>query len=245
MTQRQFDKLLKIQEYARAMCRTPFEQGQPVFIDHDHACCPDEKSSCGKCIRGLLDLSCNTALGHIEGKYALARAYLDNPPAQLAIRGDRAALPVLARDAGEFEHRPSRRHTCQTLVMATDEPGSETLGAYGFAPCFPVRDMRAALAHYEQLGFQVMAYTQGATWAWARLGPAELHLFVKDNHDPATTAAAADLEVADADEFSHALRQTAAGGTSDPYDTPYGREFVHVDPDNNLMRFVAPATPRR
>jgi hypothetical protein len=34
----------------------------------------------GKCVRGLLDLSCNTALGHIERKGALARAYLDRPP---------------------------------------------------------------------------------------------------------------------------------------------------------------------
>ena len=46
---------------------------------------PDEKSSCGKCVRGLLCLSCNTALGLIERKYELARAYLDSPPAQLAV----------------------------------------------------------------------------------------------------------------------------------------------------------------
>jgi hypothetical protein len=126
--------------------------------------------------------------------------------------------------------------------MTTDGPVPESPGARGFAPCFPVRDIQAALAPYEQLGFQDMLYTQGTTWAWARLGTAELHLFVKDNHDPATTAAAADLEIADVDKFRHALRETAAGGTSDPYDTPYGREFVHVDPDNNLIRFIASAS---
>ena len=126
--------------------------------------------------------------------------------------------------------------------MATDGPISSIPGAGGFAPCFPVRDMQAALAHYGQLGFEVMPYTQGMTWAWARLGTAELHLFVKDDHDPATTAAAADLQVENADELERALRATAADGTSDPYDTPYGREFVHVDPDNNLMRFVTTAT---
>jgi hypothetical protein len=101
--------------------------------------------------------------------------------------------------------------------------------------------MGAALAHYEQLGFEVLPYTQGMTWAWARLGAAELHLFVKDDHDPATTAAAADLRVEDADELERVLRESATSGTSDVYDTPYGREFVHVDLDNNLMRFVAPA----
>jgi hypothetical protein len=128
--------------------------------------------------------------------------------------------------------------------MATDGLVPGRIGARGFAPCFPVRDMRAALAHYEQLGFEVLPYADGMTWAWARLGPAELHLFVKDDHDPATTAAAADLQVQNADELGRALRGTAAGGTSDPYDTPYGREFVHVDPDNNLMRFVTPAAAR-
>jgi hypothetical protein len=66
------------------MCFEPFEDGQVVFIDHDHACCSDEKRSCGRCVRGLLCLSCNTALGHIERKLAMARVYLDNPPAAAA-----------------------------------------------------------------------------------------------------------------------------------------------------------------
>jgi len=128
--------------------------------------------------------------------------------------------------------------------MTSAGPAAGQLGGCGFAPCFPVRDMRAALAHYERLGFEGMPYTQGMTWAWTRLGAAELHLFVKDDHDPAATAAAADLQVEDADEFRRTLQETGAGGTSDPYDTPYGREFVHVDPDNNLMRFIAPAAAR-
>ncbi|MBV9379965.1 MAG: hypothetical protein JOY82_01955 [Streptosporangiaceae bacterium] len=87
LTPEQFNRLLDIQGYACAMCHTPFEEGQPVFLDHDHACCPDEKSSCGKCRRGLLCLSCNTAIGVIERKHYLARAYLNNPPGQLIDRG--------------------------------------------------------------------------------------------------------------------------------------------------------------
>ena len=124
--------------------------------------------------------------------------------------------------------------------MVTENGSVSGAGTVGFAPCFPVQDVRAALAHYERLGFDVMPYAAGTRWAWARLGAAELHLFQKDDHDPATTAAAADLAVGDADDFERTLSATGVERTSDPYDTPYGREFVHIDLDNNLLRFVAP-----
>lgn len=91
LTQEIFNRLLAAQEYACGMCRTPFDKDQPLFIDHDHACCPAEKTSCGTCVRGLLCLSCNTALGHIERKYDLARTYLDSPPGQLVVRREVAA----------------------------------------------------------------------------------------------------------------------------------------------------------
>lgn len=123
-----------------------------------------------------------------------------------------------------------------------DVEGSVTPG--GFAPCFPVRDLRASLAHYARLGFAVMPHFPGMTWAWVRLDGAELHLFVKEDHEPAATAAAADLRVDDADEFARRLEETGAPGTSEPYDTAYGREVVHVDPDHNLLRFVAQGRSR-
>ena len=101
--------------------------------------------------------------------------------------------------------------------------------------------MRAALAHYEELGFAVMPYEEGAVWAWVRFGNAEIHLFYKEDHDPLRTAAAADLSVVDCDALARQWSATAASGTSDPYDTPYGRrEAVHIDRDNNLIRFGSP-----
>jgi len=109
----------------------------------------------------------------------------------------------------------------------------------GFAPCFPVRDLEAALAHYNQLGFAVLPFESGMDWAWVRYGTAELHLFRKDDHDPARTAAAADLAVDDADAVERCWSATGVPGTSDLYDTAYGREFVHVDLDNNLIRVVS------
>ena len=76
LTQEDFERLLEAQGYACAMGGEPFTENSLICIDHDRSCCPDEKSSCGKCVRGLLCTSCNTALGIIERKYELAQAYL-------------------------------------------------------------------------------------------------------------------------------------------------------------------------
>ena len=74
-------------------------------------------------------------------------------------------------------------------------------------------------------------------WAWVRFGAAELHLFLEMDHDPNTTAAAADLRVDDVDKLERTWSATGASGTSDPYDTPYKvREAVHVDIDNSVIR---------
>ncbi len=63
---------------AEALCAR-----QLIHVDHDHACCRGKSRSCGECIRGLLCHTWNIALGHIERRYAMARAYLDSPPVRL------------------------------------------------------------------------------------------------------------------------------------------------------------------
>ncbi len=86
LTQELFDRLLEVQEYACGMRHEPFDEGQLIDVDHDHACCRERNRSCGKCVRGLLCHGCKIALGHIEHRYHLARAYLDNPAWQLVAR---------------------------------------------------------------------------------------------------------------------------------------------------------------
>ena len=115
MTQEDFDKLLQAQGYVCGMCRQQFREGQAICIDHDHACCQEEKRSCGKCVRGLLCLPCNTALGHIERKYDQATAYLASlsvvgdtgiEPVASSVSGRRSPAELIARDAGKV---PARR----------------------------------------------------------------------------------------------------------------------------------------
>jgi len=83
LTQEQFDRLLDAQQHTCGMCHEQFEEGQLIHVGHDHACCRAKNRSCGECIRGLLCHICNIALGHIERRYAMARAYLDSPPVRL------------------------------------------------------------------------------------------------------------------------------------------------------------------
>jgi len=48
LAQEDFDLLLDFQGYARGMCRNPFEEGQLIHVDHDHACCQKKNRSYGE-----------------------------------------------------------------------------------------------------------------------------------------------------------------------------------------------------
>lgn len=57
-------------------------------VDHDHSCCSG-KTSCGKCVRGLLCTRCNVFLGHSRDDTAVAYSmisYLDYPPAKTILK---------------------------------------------------------------------------------------------------------------------------------------------------------------
>jgi hypothetical protein len=60
------DTLLK-QDGHCALCSATEGTGLHIrlHIDHDHKCC-NKKSSCGKCLRGLLCWECNHQLGRLE-----------------------------------------------------------------------------------------------------------------------------------------------------------------------------------
>ena len=81
LTPEQFGQMLEAQGNACAMCYEAFGEDQFIYIDHDHACCPVtpgmQTRCCGKCVRGLLCLTCNIALGYIESYSELAMTYLE------------------------------------------------------------------------------------------------------------------------------------------------------------------------
>lgn len=93
LTQSSFEALLEQQGGACAICRTN-DAGRWV-VDHDHSCC-GPGSSCGSCIRGILCLGCNTALGLFkDSQESLSRAvnYLARSTACQALNSNETATP--------------------------------------------------------------------------------------------------------------------------------------------------------
>ncbi|NUP09774.1 MAG: VOC family protein [Polyangiaceae bacterium] len=107
-------------------------------------------------------------------------------------------------------------------------------------PILPVRNVRAAVAHYEKLGFQTSIHDPDAeepTYGFAVRNGVEIHL-TRHAHVNESEAGACYLHVDDAARI-HATWKAAAveGRITEIEDKPWGkREFAHVDPDGNLVR---------
>lgn len=70
-----------------AICQVATGAARALAVDHDHACCAG-KTSCGKCVRGLLCSRCNTMLGFARDNpefFRRAITYLREKPAQAVL----------------------------------------------------------------------------------------------------------------------------------------------------------------
>ena len=75
MTEEDWASHWKFQVGRCASCNASLGTGTP-HVDHDHSCCPGERS-CGGCVRGLLCRSCNLAIGIANDDPAVLRSMAD------------------------------------------------------------------------------------------------------------------------------------------------------------------------
>lgn len=90
LTPEQYFSLIEDGEDRCAVCGTEEpgktgSNGKHWHIDHDHSCCPSNRS-CGRCIRGILCGRCNTAIGSLKDDPALLRAAADYVERSTAIK---------------------------------------------------------------------------------------------------------------------------------------------------------------
>jgi uncharacterized glyoxalase superfamily protein PhnB len=107
------------------------------------------------------------------------------------------------------------------------------------APIFPVRDLEAALDHYQRLGFATRAW-EGGGYAFVTRDDIEIHLGVVPDLEEGAAKHSAYLWVEDADALAAAWR-AAGAEVHGPEDTPWHQhEGAVVDPDGNVIRFGSP-----
>lgn len=77
LTPESYESLLVSQGGCCAICLSNDPGGKGTWhVDHDHSCCPAEKT-CGGCVRGLLCAGCNLMLGAIKDNQETLRRACD------------------------------------------------------------------------------------------------------------------------------------------------------------------------
>jgi len=64
ITAADYDAMLAKQGGGCAICGEACSSGRRLAVDHNHACCPGDKT-CGRCVRGLLCGACNQGIGKL------------------------------------------------------------------------------------------------------------------------------------------------------------------------------------
>lgn len=76
LTDARFKALLRQQQYRCAVCCVLFTSEIKPYVDHNHLCCPGQKS-CGECVRGLLCKDCNSMLGKVNDSADIFQRAID------------------------------------------------------------------------------------------------------------------------------------------------------------------------
>lgn len=76
ITHDEYLAMLESQHGVCAICGNPPPSDKLLAVDHDHSCCPGSRS-CGKCVRKLLCLDCNTSLGGFKDDTLLLQRAID------------------------------------------------------------------------------------------------------------------------------------------------------------------------
>lgn len=105
ITQARYDDMLAAQDGRCKLCRATKPGGMGAFhIDHDHLCCPGNKS-CGRCIRGLVCRKCNDCIGKANESAALLQRGADYVRQWDRVRHLRSASRARAPYLLELEDR--------------------------------------------------------------------------------------------------------------------------------------------
>lgn len=88
LTKERYDVIFESQGRSCGICDRTEPTGRYGFvIDHDHDCCPGNKS-CGDCVRGILCSMCNHGLGNFEDDPQRILSAADYLSGKVAIKKD-------------------------------------------------------------------------------------------------------------------------------------------------------------